>query len=216
MHRYRLQFRDAAWLAARAVDRTLEDLRSKRLEQEPAFTDRLLARLEDQFDGTKIDGIAWRAKTFTDRGPGAQEKRFGADFCGVLNIKLANYHLTKGFLAQAKMIEANDRPLSKAEYERLQHQCRQMLRVTADSFLFLYGRNAVAIVPAISVISARRCNPHQLFTKSATGFFQNHFECFIGDPRLRAATISELERLLKECELRRGYILEAKLPVKSF
>ena len=210
MHKYRTKFRDVAWRVGSAFDRTLEDLRTGRVEQEPEFTDRLLARLEDQFDGRSIDGIAWCAKTLTSRGAGAQERRFGADFCGVASIRLPGYRLVKGFLAQAKMIDANDGPPSEKEYQRLQSQCQQMLCVTPDAYVFLYGRNAVTVVPAVSVVSATRCNPHQLFTKSAAGFFQDHFECFIGDPRISAATMRDLERLVQKYNLRRGYILEAR------
>jgi len=37
-----------------------------------------------------------------DRSRNAPEHRFGADFCGVLDIRFRNFEQSKGFLSQAK------------------------------------------------------------------------------------------------------------------
>jgi hypothetical protein len=106
-----------------AANRTVENLRRKEVEHEPAFTDRMLARIEDAVNGQEIDGLKWSAKTLTDRGFGSQEKQFGADFAGVLEVNLPDYRVSKGFLAQAKLIRGS----SIGDKRELVSQCERML-----------------------------------------------------------------------------------------
>ena len=73
--------------------------------------------------------------------------------------------------------------------------------VSPDSFVYLYSSNDVVVVPASSVIGSRRCNPHELYSKTIVGFFINYLECFIGDPRIQIASIDQMEVLLKRYEV---------------
>ena len=142
--------RESAQRIADAADRTVEEFRNGLVEQEPAITDRLLARMTDaavrtdeliegiraSLDGFTLKGVRWTAKTLTDRGRGAQEKEYGADFMGVLAIELPEYSVRKGFLAQAK-IAWPDMRWPEPERERMRGQCRQMLELSPASFVFL-------------------------------------------------------------------------------
>jgi len=118
--------RESARHAAMAAGRAVEALRERRIEQEPAFTDRMLGYIEGSMEGFRIKGVSWRAKTFTDRGPRSQESRVGADFARVLHIRIRGYEVNKGFLAQAKLVEPNDN-IPTTEYDRLQQQTAKML-----------------------------------------------------------------------------------------
>jgi hypothetical protein len=133
--------RDAATHIASAANGTVDTLAQGRIEQEPAFTDRMLGRIESAMDGYVAKGIRWSAKTLTDRGRNSQEREFGADFAGVLSMDLPGFAVNKGFLAQAKMIEPEDR-VARNEVNRMVAQCEQMLRYTPDAFLFLYSLRA--------------------------------------------------------------------------
>src|SRR6267143_3378710 len=91
-------------LIKEAEERTIKDIKAERVQTEPQITDRFLARVEDIFkERGHTDGVALEVTTLRDKGLGASEKEFGADFCGVLNVDLPNFQLSKGFLSQAKM-----------------------------------------------------------------------------------------------------------------
>jgi hypothetical protein len=209
MMKYYAIVRESAGHLAAAAERTVEALRAGRIEQEPAFTDRMLGRIEEAMEGYEIKGIRWTAKTLTDRGRGAQETEYGADFVGVLSIRLPDYSVDKGFLAQAKLIEP-DGYFPPAEYRRLADQCNDMLNVTPSAYVFLYSRHGISIVPAIAVVSSSHCNPHNLYRRSAARFYEEHFESFFGDRRIRVPNIDALEALRHEGRSRASLFLGAK------
>jgi len=115
---------------------TIEDMTTGRAQQEPAITDRLIAYIQSEVRKASARGFTWTAMTLTDRGKGSQEKKYGADFVGSLEIKLDGFHIRKGFLAQAKKIEPNEK-FSNSEYAKLLSQCHDMLKLSPDSFVFL-------------------------------------------------------------------------------
>jgi hypothetical protein len=205
---YRI-IRDAAERVGVAAEGTLLSLRDGRVEQEPAFTDRMLGRIEFAMEGYAHNGVSWRAKTLTDRGRGAQEARFGADFFGVLDINLPGYIVRKGFLAQAKLIEPGGSMGAQA-FEVLQEQCRKMLRLSADAFVFLYSRQGISCVPALAVASSERINPHNLYSRSITRFYEEHFACFFGDPIIGGTQVTTLEALAAAYDARTAIQLVAE------
>ena len=185
--------REAAARVGKAVEDSLEALREGRVEQEPAFTDRMLGAIEAAMRDYRTKGVLWTAKTLTDRGRNSQERQHGADFAGVLSINVPQFKVSKGFLAQAKMIEPGAW-MSSAEFDRMKDQCDRMLSRTPDSYVYLYSRWGVTVVPALSVVSSGIRNPHELYSRSISRFYEEHFESFIGDRRLNAATSAVLPR----------------------
>ncbi len=201
--------REAAARTAGAAERALAALREGRVEQEPAFTDRMLGAIEESMRAFETKRVRWTAKTLTDRGPNAQESRHGADFAGVLSVDLPDYKVKKGFLAQAKMIEPTA-SMARGEYDRMKAQCDRMLDRTPDAFVFLYAWDAITVVPAISVVSSQPRNPHEFYSRSISRFYEEHFESFIGDRRLYAPTPEMLESLQRELDARALLYLEAR------
>ena len=186
---------------------TLEAMRDRRIEQEPAITDRLLGVMEHVLNHKTTAGVRWTVKTLTDRGPGSQENEFGADFLAAFELSVEGYRIAKGFLAQSKRIEPSQ-TFSSEEFYRLQGQCGKMLSHSSASFVFLYSQQSgILVVPAIEVLAARHCNPHELISKSMKNFYQEHFECFIGDPNIRSANPQALEELRNRYEAGRLVIL---------
>jgi hypothetical protein len=178
-------FEDAEAVADRiggAVDRTLTSYAGEDVNQEPHFTDRLLARIEDAVNEAETR-LRWRARTLTDRGPGAEESEVGADFYGLFEATTPDVTFTKGFLAQAKRLQLNEKIATK-EGSRLRHQCRHMLERTPDSFVFLYGAGGVRVISALAVFSSPIQQLDELGTKSVQEFFHDHFRCFVGDKDL--------------------------------
>ena len=90
---------------AKAANEAIDNYRTLLVQQEPQITDRFLALYQHGIDQTKIGGVFWRAKTFTDRGPNSQERNYGADFLCSFELSMRGFSVKKGFLAQAKRIE---------------------------------------------------------------------------------------------------------------
>src|SRR2546426_425594 len=110
-------------------------------------------------------GVRWTAKTFTSQGPKAQERTFGADFMGVVEFNLPEYQVTKGFLAQAKRVEHGEH-ITPREWNRMVEQCKQMLSITAECFVFVYARTGIIVVPALAIASATASrNPHDFYSR---------------------------------------------------
>jgi hypothetical protein len=144
---------------------TLTALRNGRIEQEQAITDRLLGVMEYVLNGETTAGVKWTVKTLTDRGRGSQESEFGADFLAALELSLDGYQVAKGFLAQSKLVEPSQN-FGSNEVKRLKEQCEKMLSHSSASFVFLYSQQSgIVVVPAIKVIAARNCNPHELISR---------------------------------------------------
>ncbi len=202
--------RAAAAHVAMAAERATEVLREGRVEQEPAFTDRMLGGIEEAMRGFRSKGVVWQAKTLADRGRHSQEKRFGADFAGVLSVDLPGLNVKKGFLAQAKLIESGT-SFAPNEFERLNKQCTSMLTLTPVSFVFLYSVSGIVVVPAISIANSRPRNPHEFYSRRISRFYEDHFESFIGDARLSVPSVEVLEEVGRQWRARSVFYLEARV-----
>jgi hypothetical protein len=188
----------------RAEQSTLQAMRDGRVEHEPSITDRMLAYIEARLDGTDIGGVRWTAKTLTSIGINSQETEHGADFFGLLDLRLPGYNVKKGFLAQAKKIEPGQ-SMSQTAYNDLRDQCDRMHNRSPVSYVFIYSlMSGIRVVSANDVLASHRGNPLDLTSWSMREFFRAHFECFIGDYRLSAATPEELEALTVDVRARNG------------
>jgi hypothetical protein len=195
MLKYRRIIRESAKVVADAASRTADDYAVGEIEHEPDFTGEMLGRMKEAINGYRIRGVRWTAKMLTSAGANAQEHAFGADFLGVVQFEFPDYRITKGFLAQAKRIDS-DGHMTPQNWDRLVEQCRQMLSITNESYVFVYSRSGIIIVPALAITSATsRHNPHEFYSKTARRFYIEHFECFIGDSAISSADVKTLERL---------------------
>jgi hypothetical protein len=85
-----------------------------------------------------------------------------------------------------------------------------MLALTPASFVFLYSLSGIDVVPAVSVVAADRCNPHEFYCRSVSRFYESHFESFIGDFRISARTAEDLEAIRMSMDTRRLLHLGAR------
>ena len=191
-----------------AVQSVVDAFAGGRIQEEPDFTSRMLQAIESELNGTTVKGILWQSVVTTSHGPNTEEKATGADFMGVLNINLPDYRVRKGFLAQAKRADRLDRQ----EMTRLQDQCERMLDLTPESYVFLYRREGVRVLPAISILSANVSDLAELYNRSIQRFFELHLESFIGDRRFSSPSADQLGRLLKEYRVSHVLYLAAKWP----
>jgi len=201
--------REAAAQVAAAAVHVVDSYATARIEQEPEFTGRMLGAIEERLRDFTTKGVRWRAKTLTDHGTGAQEKQYGADFAGVLEIDLPTYKLSKGFLAQAKRVEPG-MTFRADEFHRLRDQCRLMLDLSPASYVFLYSRRDIVVVPATAVVAVTHVvNPHAFYSRGVARFYEEHFESFIGDPRINAPHIDALAGLREQYNARSALRIEA-------
>lgn len=90
---------------------------------------------------------------------------------------------------------------------RLAKQCRKMLGISPDSFVFVYDPSQLAICSATAVLahqSAQQGVRHPLGTKTLADFFINLADCFIGDLDLGAASQAALVQQVQLLRARTG------------
>src|SRR5438552_3649244 len=126
MLQYRRIVQESARRVADAATRTVHDYVAHEVEEETDFTSEMLGRMKESMQDFQTRGVRWTAKTLTSHRPNAQETTFGADFIGVVSFDLPDYKVSKGFLAQAKRIEADDY-FRRDDWDRMVSQCKAML-----------------------------------------------------------------------------------------
>lgn len=227
---YRI-IREAAERIAIAAEGTVPELRDGRLDRGPAFTERMLGRIAYAMDGHEHKGIVWRARTVTtgaeggssgpaagagegdlaggDDGGASSRLDRDADFLGVVDVSLPGYRITKGFLARGRLI-ASGEPVSTSDFEELKEGCERMLSRSPASFLFLYSREGVHVVPALAVVSSSPMNPHRLYPRIVERFYEEHLSCFFGDRRIAPPDIASLKAACGDLGARHALGLEAR------
>ena len=192
MKRFDSAYRSATTKVSAASTKTVRDYAAMRLPDEPAITVALATRISDGLDRHSSGGITWSAKVLSSH---KEEPRYGADFLGLLSLRLPGYSVTKGYLAQAKRQEPG-KGMSNNEWTRLQKQCEKMLNFTIESFVFIYSFNGVFVVPALSVLACASSEDlHLLNPKPMGRFFREHLECYVGDPRINTPDLRVLDQL---------------------
>jgi hypothetical protein len=131
--------RKATVAIGKAVDDVVSQFNEDWIEQEPAFTDRMVQSIQTAVNDLSSGKLVWRVKPLTDRGAGSQEKIYGADFLGSIHIDLLGFQVRKGFLAQAKLLKPG-RTINAAE---IKSQCERMLQCTPAAYVFLYSKDGV-------------------------------------------------------------------------
>jgi hypothetical protein len=188
----------ATKLIQAAEQTVLSDIRSGLVKDEEGITERLVGAIHHQFNDKLYAGVRWSAMTLTAHKRNAQESWYGADLLGVLQIDFDDYSVQKGFLVQAKYLRNSDR-LASSEFARLKQQCAKMLSHSSAAFVFLYQPNGISVLPAVSVVSLDdAAKLADLKRRTFAGFFEEHFDCFVGDQALHSPTDKNLEELQKK------------------
>ena len=191
MLRHYSMVRKVAWEMSDAADGALKTYHDGHPVDEPPITGMIIGAIGNQIRDRKFNGVTWNARPVTSR----EEKRYGADLMGVLDIHLCDYKVKKGFLAQAKKAEPKSRFDSRG-WRRLVDQCEKMLECTPESFVFIYSRNrGIRTLPAVSVLGSTSKELFDLYHHSLQNFFERHLQCYIGDRRLNSPSVDTLRGL---------------------
>lgn len=91
----------------------------------------------------------------------------------------------------------------KTEFDRLKEQCELMLKVTPDSFVYLYCSDDIYVIPACAVDSkARTGTKVSFYCKNFKAFISDYLKSFIGDIHLDGTTDSDFDKLIKRADSR--------------
>jgi len=221
--------RDLSKHIEKAAAIAVEDLQEGIVETEPSLTDRFIGAMEGRLSTLEIGGYRFKIRTLRDRGRGAPEHEFGADLVGVLDVDIPSYKVSKGFLAQAKLANKGEitvkLPGSCPGYEypeitvsiprdpsssRLVSQCKQMLSVTPDSYVFVYSQFGIFVIPASAITSIAPGSCRPVYSKRIGGFFMEHMMSFIGDLGLEATSDDALRSCRERTNARYAMLLEMR------
>jgi hypothetical protein len=151
--------------AVRAYVRSaVEHVEPTRYRQEPAYTSALLSRLQ----GTVYDGpdgsVVFRATNVDSIGRGAAERWSGADLAITADISREDLAIKKAILAQAKLGDFEELPVS--ERNRLADQIRNMRRLTPSPKVILIrdinGRREPEVRSGVRILEGLPTKPEPL------------------------------------------------------
>lgn len=179
---------DMAEIIDKAGKIVVEKLKNGVIKQEPDMTSQLLSTIETLMGEYEKKGIVIKASVLTDRGPNSEESKYGADFIGTLTTKLQLFSVEKGFLAQAKLFKDKTKTIPQKDFKDMVEQCKKMLNITPFSYLIIYSKSGIKVLPAHIVVNTKYELMKKLldiennfYMENLKDFYKNHFECFIGD-----------------------------------
>lgn len=125
-----------------------------------------------------------------------EEKKVGADLCGIVDINHNGKRVVKYFLAQSKVCSVKTRD-GKTYYHggdaNLSSQVNEMLNITSDSFVFLYTDEGIYVTPAFGIkVSDGKIDTRDQYYKSIGTFYGEFFKCFVGDHKADGIDLSTL------------------------
>lgn len=184
------------------------------------ITEHLLERVASGLHGRTLDGVRFSSYTVKK----SEEAHAGADILGILKLHAGRATLIKAFLAQAKVGTYKPKSLSGrtpriyAREARLLGQCMDMLKLTSDSFVFVYTPQGAFVFPAFAVALSQDnfvCS-HQHFYKSFGTFWKEFLKCFIGDHQILGRIPTSCQDLRSIADMfgaENAIIIEADAPL---
>ena len=183
---------------------------SRTVDDEDDFTSRMADRIERRLDGVFVGGMKWKAITrkFPWRGPRSEEHRFGADLGLVLRMSGRGFDVTKGYLIQAKKFEfKGGLPFGKGD--RVFGQCKDMLKITQEAYVWIYSRSGISILRAGSMVETDPSRIPAMRRQTLYGFLMRAFMSWNGDYRLGDLGKQSLEMMAEEFPAKQAILIHA-------
>lgn len=185
------------------------------VHDEDDFTSRMADRIERSIDGMLVGGMKWEIITrkLPWRGPKSEESRFGADLGLALRMSGRGFDVTKGYLIQAKMVEALEfevleyPPFGKGD--RVFAQCKDMLKITQEAYVWLYSETGISILRAGSMVKTDPSRISRMRRQSLHGFMIRAFMSWNGDYRLGDLGKQSLESMMEEYSVKQAILIHA-------
>lgn len=179
---YKMKLKIIRRIIKEASERTVRGLKDETIREEESFSSQFAGfirigfeQMEDRFK-TKLKVIHYSSRN-------REQKITGADLGVILDIigenkkKKISHRTRKSFLAQGKFGIYTNKPQVIVDSKLLQ-QCDDMLKITSDSFVFIYTQNGIYVIPALSLKNEYKHH------KRVDNFFAEFFKCFIGDHKV--------------------------------
>jgi hypothetical protein len=212
-----------------ALNATASELGHDGVAGEVDFSGQMLGQLKARFSSLKTPSTNWRVGAVISEhedGPAIPSVRFqarqtsprseepwsGADILMVLDIDTPDYKQRKGVLIQSKRLEPGKKLTTDASND-LHKQCKDMLDLSASSYVFLYAHEGVKILSATTVEGSQRRDLHALDQWPTEIFFVDFAMCWIGDPRLKATDKQTLAVMRSLSRARSALLLRAEKEV---
>lgn len=132
-----------------------------------------------------------------------EEKDVGADLCGIVDINHNGERIVKYFLAQSKVCSVKKTKTGnyyKGGDSNLSNQVEDMLKITSDSFVFIYSEEGIFVTPAFGVRGTNgKIDTRNQYYRSLGSFYGEFFKCFVGDHKVDGLDLStlSLEEIIK-------------------
>lgn len=209
----------------KSKEEIIDSYKKGKIEIENSITDRLLQNIEKAVNNMRLEHEDFEisARTFSDKGEGSSEKKYGADFCVVLNCDTKKIKIDKGFLVQAKRADTNKskhnglqvivgkknlrKLVVRKPKNKIKLQLAKMLNHTPDSFMVVYDYNDIITIPASSYNGLKKAG--ELYAKSLEQFFGEFMMCFIGDHRIFGYSDDIFDNLRNKLSVR--YLLQIRI-----
>lgn len=170
-------------------------IRSSELREEEDITSRLLERIGSTLTFTDGDlRVVTKAITVGKR---TEEPATGADIAVVSIYQSPKVMITKGFLAQAKNLNLQQK-MYQPGWGRLQSQCKKMLERTNESYVWLYSGTSLRVHKAHAVDRLTSQTVDDLPYMYLKTFLIDYLICHHGDPNISLHDLPRLQSIIEE------------------
>ena len=167
----------------KAVNTVAQGYAREDVVDEDDFTSQLVAEIRSELNGWTYDGITFKVRKTTSKGPGSEEAICGADILAVVKVDLFNYKTNKGILIQAKRLDHGS-TFDTGQWRILKKQIRKMKIHTMDSYVWLYDSSGVRSIRAHAVAGLKTRRPDDLYVTKCATLLGEFVQSKHGDPRI--------------------------------
>lgn len=180
------------------------------------LTAHLFSAVKERLNGQRIFDVTFKVHCFKH----AEEKEVGADIAGTMTIRDGQQSLTKVYLAQAKVagsarMKGSRNAIIRAGDQNLLRQCGDMLSRSSSSYVFVYSKFGVHVVPAtaIRLKGKGQVDTSTDYYRSLKMFYTEFFKCFVGDVVLGAklTAAKNVNDVFQQLKVANGLAITAEL-----
>ena len=178
------------------------------ITDEDDFTSRLAGSIEQAVNDVRLGSIQWTVQTrkLDWRGRGSEESRFGADLGVAIRMSGDGFDVIKGYLVQAKLVRDMSLALGTRspfiKNDRVYDQCKRMLGITPESYVWFYSPAGVSVLRAGTMMGVEPRLVHRVARRSLYEFFVGGFLSWSGDQRLGDISKSSIDGMAEQYRIK--------------
>lgn len=177
----------------------------------------LMEQIERVLGGVTIKGVKFDVFTYKRK----EENKLGADLLGILTLNVGTENISKAYLAQAKVGHHNGTyigtdPVLRFYNKDVLIQVKNMLKVTSDSFVFIYSPLGIYVIPALEVklFNSNSISTDHFYYHKFGKFYEEFFKCFIGDHKITGDDVSpeDLPGIAEDTGANNAILIKVTIP----